>query len=164
MYESPGIYAGVGLHNEFVKMLEVLQSQMWLETFGWGAGKVPASINTSIEEYGKLNKLEVESILDTAIAYDMPVILDNFGFGIGKVGVKIYSNEQFIGDMPERLFALSENHLDEKHFPWVDKLSFGGLSSGAWDLFSKYTHSDSMRKRLDFSGLEKPRSRDRYEY
>lgn len=152
-------------YSEFVNYLKELQFTLYIKKYdpnnprslGWIEGWTEEKVDA-------LSKKEVFDILDTAKYYNMPMTIYGVGFSFGQIGIRIFENEQFPGIKPDCLFILSENHLKVEDFRWVKRPTLGAVHDEAWELFSQFTHSEDNLKRLDFSGIERPREKSYWNY
>jgi len=90
----------------------------------------------------------------------------------GGYGIAVYDHEPYPHTGPQHLLTLTEDNL-----PWRSRLSridgetkpgpdkFPGCGrDDAWELFSKYTHSEQMRAWIKQYKLHAPRERSHYDY
>ena len=90
----------------------------------------------------------------------------------GGYGIAIYEHELYPHTGPQYLLAITEDNLPPPSrleratgdSPKVAKKVPGSGRDDAWELFSKFTHSDQMREWVDQYKLNKPRERDYYDY
>lgn len=86
---------------------------------------------------------------------------------LGGYGMRIYERPVSPGVPPVLLFSFSERILPE-YTRWdrlMDKDPPACLGrDDAWEMFSKYTHSEQNRKWLEMCGMESPKPRDYYDY
>jgi hypothetical protein len=111
------------------------------------------------EEVGYLSKDQVEAVLNCIDEFDLLCSIQSIGFGFGGIGINLYQfqDEPYpgVGEQVEHLFCLSEEHLDPKDFPWVERATMGNVRDEAWELF-RAARSEKNLQRLRKLGWETP--------
>jgi hypothetical protein len=123
----------------------------------------------------KLTRQEVLRIFQLVEEADLFTMLYSSGTICG-VGIIIFEHEQFPGTGPEELLHFSEEHLPESGVPSVyDRLKGkkppkkkarapGDCDPDAWELFTKFTHTEKNRRWIDQYGLEMHFDKQHYDY
>lgn len=137
--------------------LRSLQTEIWSEEIEGDGSRVllrhltypeVSRIKEVVEQEGLLTSMTEDSLL-------------------GGYGMRIYDHPVSPGVPPVRLFYFSERILPE-YTRWdclLDRDPPAHLGrDDAWEMFSKYTHSDQNRKWLKMYGMKPPEPRGYYDY
>lgn len=106
----------------------------------------------------QLSQTELEGIL--GVIQERSLITSMFCSGMfGGYGMNVYEHEPFPGAGPLLLLALAENHL-----PGTCVKRPGEGRDDAWEIFSRFTHSEKNAQWLQSYRMDPPRSRTFYDY
>lgn len=139
-----------------ISALRKLQKELWPTPHGSGNGiKVKAKrLLTVIEVKIVLDCIEQNKLLTSMFSANM----------FGGYGMDIYEHENYPGTGPEFLFRITEYDLPKELNSKFNKASGGTGSIDAWNIFSKYTHSDQNIEWLKMYKMELPHDRSHYDY
>jgi hypothetical protein len=90
----------------------------------------------------------------------------------GGYGIHVYAHELYPHTGPDFLLAITEDNLPPRNRfervtedkPPARKKVPGSGQEEAWDLFSKYTHSERMKEWVKLYKLKPPREQSYYDY
>lgn len=82
----------------------------------------------------------------------------------GGYGINVYDHESYPGTGPTHLLTITEFDLPPEMNAKDGQAAMGSGSEDAWNLFSKYTHSDQNRAWLKMYKMSEPQERYYYDY
>jgi hypothetical protein len=153
------------LSEENRKWMQDLEKELWPKSHKNGV--------VSLKAYRFLTEGELEHL--TSILESGSVVVEMICTNMfGGYGIRIYEHEPYPHVGPQFILCVIEDHLplsdgrkarpgghhkldDEDHVP-------GSGSTRAWEYFSKYTHTKSMKAMCEHYKLNKPEERSYYDY
>jgi hypothetical protein len=120
----------------------------------------------------ELTKAELEGVLQTIKAQGLLTNMISAGM-FGAYGMEVYEHPTYPGLPPTKVLLLVEGHLPgpTRYDRLVDRLAGvpperrpGCGRDDAWEIFSRFTHSEQNRAWLKMYGMQPPQERYYYDY
>lgn len=149
-----------------IDWLWALNQDLWPEDFRFGSMehlKHRARRTLSLAELQRVCQIIEEDQLITSM-----FSASHFG----GYGMRVYEDPVFSGDRPQLNLTLTEDHMPPTE-TWeiltgterdIPSKHPGRGRSDAWELFSRYTHSERNQTWLRMYGLPKSEPREHYDY
>ena len=124
-----------------------------------------------LEAYRQLTHEELERVLGLIETHTLLTSMVSIGM-FGGFGMRVYEDPPAFGMPPEQVLFLHEGHLPPPtrlqralgDAPEPKPRVPGCGKPEAWDLFSRYTHSEKNRKALAYFKMDPPREQSYYDY